>query len=66
MWSYEPVSDLWPDMYPDSDYNYYESSDEGRKYQENPDDQEQEEVVLVPRGNPINLRQSDQRALRHL
>ena len=34
-WSYEPVSDLWPDVEPDSDSSDDGSSDEGSKNQEN-------------------------------
>ena len=41
-WAYEPVSDLWPDIKPDSDSSDDGSSDEVSKYQDNPDDQEQE------------------------
>ena len=41
-WAYELVSNLWPDIEPDSDSRDDGSSDEGRKDQENPDDQEQE------------------------
>ena len=32
-WAYEPVSDLWTEIEPDSDSNDDASSDEGRKYQ---------------------------------
>ena len=35
-WAYESVSDLWLDIDPASDYIDYGSSDEERKYQENP------------------------------
>ena len=35
-WEYEPVSDLCPDLEPNSDYSYYGSSDKGRKDQETP------------------------------
>ena len=38
-WAYEPVYDLWPDIEPDSDFDKDGSSDNGRNYQENPDDQ---------------------------
>ena len=51
-WSYEPVSDSWLDIEPDSDSRDDGSSDEVSKYQDNPDDQEQEKVVLFPRRNP--------------
>ena len=44
-WEYEPVYDLWPDIETDSDSKSDGSSDEGIKYQENPYDKEQEEVV---------------------
>ena len=36
-WEYEPVSDLCPDIYPNSDSSNDGSSDEGIKDQENPD-----------------------------
>ena len=32
-WAYEPVSDFWPDVDPDSDSSDYGSSDEGIKNQ---------------------------------
>ena len=38
-WEYEPVSDLWPDIEPDSDSSDDVSRDKGSKYQENLDDQ---------------------------
>ena len=62
-WAYEPVSDLWTDIEPDGDSSNNGSSYEGSKYQENPNYQEQEEVVLVPRRNPRRTRQGDKRAL---
>ena len=62
-WEYEPVSDLWPDIEPDSNSRDDGSSDEGIKDQENPYDQEQGEVVLVQRRNPRRLRRGDQKAL---
>ena len=65
-WSYEPVSDFWPDIEPDSESSDGGSSYEGIIYQENAEDQEQEEVVLVPRRNPRRLIQGDKRALRNL
>ena len=34
-WAYEPVSDLWSEIYPRSDSSYYGSSDEGTKYKQN-------------------------------
>ena len=37
-WVYEPVSDLWSDIYPDSDSIDDGSIDEVSKDQENPDD----------------------------
>ena len=37
-WAYEPVSDLWPDIEPASDYSDGGSSDEGSKDQDNPED----------------------------
>ena len=60
------MSDLWTDIEPDGDSSYNESSYEGRKYQENLDYQEQEEVVLVPRRNPRRVRRDDQRAFIQL
>ena len=65
-WAYEPVSDLWPVIDCDSDSSNYESSDELSKYKENPDYQEQEEVLLVPLRKPIRIRRGDQRSLSHL
>ena len=62
-WAYEPVSALWPDIDPDSDSSNDELSDEGSKYQENLDYQEQEEVVLVTCRNPRSIRRGDQIAL---
>ena len=62
-WEYEPMSDFWPDIDPDSDSRYDGSSDEGRKYQEKRDNQEKGEVVSVPRRNPRRIVQGDQRAL---
>ena len=50
------MSDLWSDIYPDSDSSYYGASDEGSKYQDDLDDKEQEEVVLDPRRKPRRLR----------
>ena len=38
-WEYEPISDLCPDLEPDSDCSYDGSSDEVRKDQDNLDDQ---------------------------
>ena len=63
-WVYEPVSNLWPDIEPDSYSIDYGSSDEGRKYQENLEYKEQGEVVSVPCRKPIKLIQGDQRELR--
>ena len=60
------MSDLWPDIAPNSDSSNDGSSDYGRKYQENPDDQEQEEVVLFTHRKPRRLIQVDQRALRQI
>ena len=37
-WAYEPVSDLWTDIDPDSDYIVDGSSDEGSKDQYKLDD----------------------------
>ena len=36
-WEHEPVSDLWPDIEPDSEYSSDVSSYEVIKYQDNPD-----------------------------
>ena len=58
-WVYELVSDLCPYIYIDSDSSNYGSSYKVVKYQDNPDDQEHEEVVLVPRRNPRRLRRVD-------
>ena len=57
------MSDLWTDIYPDSDYSTDGSSDEGSKDQDNLDCQEQE-VVSDPRSNTRSLRRGDQRSLR--
>ena len=65
-WSYQPVSDLCPDVYPDSDYSDYGSSEKLSKYHGNPDDQEQEEVVSVTCRNPRSIRRCDQRTISHL
>ena len=65
-WAYEPVSNFWPDIESDSDSSNGGSSDEGSKYQENLEDQEQEEVVLFTHKNPRILRQGDQRAPRQI
>ena len=65
-WAYEPVSDLWSNIEPASDSSDDGSSDEGSKNQDNPDGQEQEEVVSFPRRNPMRLRPGDQRALQPL
>ena len=40
-WAYEPVSYLWPDIYPDNYSSEDGSINEGSKYQENQEDQEQ-------------------------
>ena len=37
IWPYKPVSDLWPDIDPDSDSSFDGSSYEGSKYQDNLD-----------------------------
>ena len=60
-WSYEPVSDLWPYIDTASNSSDDVSIDEGRKDQENTDDQEQDEVVSVPRRNPRKLRRGDKK-----
>ena len=63
---YELVSDLCPYIYIDSDSSNYGSSYKVVKYQDNPDDQEHEEVVLVPRRNPRRLIRGDKRELIHI
>ena len=60
------MSDLWPDIDPDSDSSNYGSWYEGIKYQDNPENQEQEKVLLFPHMNPRSLIQGDQRALNQL
>ena len=60
------MSDLWLDIEPDNDSSNYGSIDEGGKYQENPDYQEQEKVVLFSCRNPRRIRRVDLRALRQL
>ena len=58
------MSGLCPDIDPDSDSTYDGSSDEVSKDQENLDDQEQEEVVSVPCGNPRRIRRVDKSSLQ--
>ena len=41
IWAYEPVLDLWTDIYPDSESSVDRSSDEIIKDKEDLDDQEQ-------------------------
>ena len=65
IWAYETVSDLWPDMDPDSDYSDDCSREEEIKDRENLDYQEQE-VVSASCRNPRRLRQCNQRLLIHL
>ena len=60
------MSGLWPDIELNSDSIDDESKDEGGKDQENPGDQKQEEVVLVPLRKPRSLMQGDQRSLSQL
>ena len=60
------MSDLWPDIEPDSESINYGSGDYGIKYQDNPDDQEQEEAVLATFRNPRRLILGDKRALQLL
>ena len=60
------MSVLWLEIEPASGSIDDNSSDKGRKDQDDLDDQEQEEVVLVPRRNPIRLRWGDQIASRQL
>ena len=60
------MSDLWPDIEPDSESSVDRSSDKRRKYQEDLDDQEKEEVVSSTLSNPRSIRKGDQRELRNL
>ena len=65
-WEYEPVSCLWPYIEPDIESCDYGSIYELSKYQENPDSQEEEEVVSVPRRNPRRLRWGNKKAMQLL
>ena len=65
-WAYDPVSGLWLDIEHGSDSSNHGSIDEGSKDRENPDYQEQEEVVLVTFRNPRRFRRGYQRALSQL
>ena len=56
---HEPVSDLCPDIEPDSDSSNYEPRDEERKDQETLYYQDQKVFVLIPCRNPRSLRQDD-------
>ena len=58
------MSDLWPDIEPDSDSSGGGSSNEGSKEQDNPEDQEQEELILYSHRNPRRLIRGGQRELR--
>ena len=60
-WEYELVSDLCPDLEPNSDSNDDGSSDKVIKDQGNPEDQQQEEVLSVTCRNPRRFGQCDQR-----
>ena len=60
------MSYLCLDIEPDIDSRNYGLSDEGRKDQENPDYQEQEELVLVPHRNSGRIRRVDQISLSHI
>ena len=60
------MSDIWIDIEPDSNSINDESSDEGRKDQQNSDYQEQEEVVLVPHRNSGRIRRVDQISFIHI
>ena len=64
--AYEPLPYLWPYIDPDIESSDDGASDEGIKEQENPYNQEQEEVVLVPRRNPRRLRRGDQISLSQI
>ena len=64
-WTYEPVSDLGPDIEPDSHSSVDGLSYQGIKYQKNLDNQEHE-VTPDTRSNPIWIIRGDQRALRQL
>ena len=55
-WAYEPVSYLWPDVELHSDSSDDGSGDDGSKYRHNPDHQNQEEMVTVPRREPMRSR----------
>ena len=65
-WAYGTLSDFWIDIEPGSDSSDGGSRNEGSKYQENPDYQEQERVVLVPLRNPRRRRRGDQIALSQI
>ena len=57
------MSDLCPDIEPDSDSSNDGSINEGGKDQEKPEYQEQKEAVLVPCRNPRRIRRGEQRSL---
>ena len=54
-WSYEPASDFWTNIEPDSDSSYGGSSDEVIKYQDNLEDKEKEDAVFLLRRNTRRL-----------
>ena len=58
--------DLWPDIDPVSDSSTDGSIDEGIKYQEKINDQDQEELVSVTRRNLMGIIQGYQIALIQL
>ena len=59
------MSDLWPDIEPDSDSSDYGSRYEGIKNQDDLDDQEQE-VVSYKHRNTRSIIRGGQRSLRNL
>ena len=46
------MSDFWPYIEPDSDYSDVNSEDDRTKYQHNPENNNQYEVVVGPFRNP--------------
>ena len=57
------MSDLWTYIESDGDSSDDGLSDEGITDQENPDDQEQEGVLPIPRSNPRRIIWGEQRSL---
>ena len=60
-WECEPVSGMWPDIYPYSDSTMDFFCDEGIKYLENLNNQEHQKVLSDPHMNSRKLRQCYQR-----